>query len=180
MVLKFSLIILYSLPAFYGVWFLTQGDFADPLAFSASLTGQMMLVLLALLLTMPLFTRFGVLKYRRLTGLTLFGYSLLHLVTYWWFELGFDPYELSYAMNTKPYIILGSVVFLVISFMTLTSTKKAFKRFRLYHRVIWLMLPLILLHYGWSLKVLGGVFIGWLVLFSGLSMMRVSKELKTP
>jgi sulfoxide reductase heme-binding subunit YedZ len=123
-------------------------------------TGRAAITLLVLSLACtPLNTLFGwreALKRRRALGLYAFMYASLHMLVF----VGLD-YALSWslirnAILEKRYILVGVLSFLMLLPLVITSFKYWKKRLgrnwtRL-HRLIYLIGPLVVLHYAWAKK----------------------------
>ncbi|MEE1672592.1 protein-methionine-sulfoxide reductase heme-binding subunit MsrQ [Agarivorans aestuarii] len=120
-------------------------------------------ILLVTLCLAPLSRKFklpGLLAFRRLIGLYVFVYALLHLAAYLVIDLGLD-WQLFWQENLqRPYIWLGMVAFLVLLAMSITSVKvlqqKLGRRWLQLHGFIYPITLLVLVHFWWSLKS------GWL------------------
>jgi sulfoxide reductase heme-binding subunit YedZ len=63
------------------------------------------------------------------------------------------PFALEETLD-KPFIYLGMIPFLLLLFMTITSTKKLFKKYNKYHKVLYIMLGLTTIHFVMAQKSL--------------------------
>jgi sulfoxide reductase heme-binding subunit YedZ len=127
----------------------------DPLKFLSDLVGNSALWLLALtLLVTPLRSYVGVnlLKYRRLLGLFAFFYALLHALLFVGVDQQFDLFGVQHEVITKPFIAFGMGAFLILLLMALTSSKKLYAKFRSWHKLVYIAVVLIAVHYLMSHK----------------------------
>lgn len=127
----------------------------DPLKFLSDLAGNGALWLLALtLLVTPLRSYIGInlLKYRRLLGLFAFFYALIHALMFIGIDQQFDLFGVQHEVITKPFIAFGMGAFIILLLMALTSSKKLFAKFRSWHKLIYIAVVLIAIHYLMSHK----------------------------
>ncbi len=123
-------------------------------------TGKTALVLLVLSLACtPLNRLLGwrwTVPLRRPLGLWGFFYVTLHLLTFVVVDYGLDAGLIWQAVVEKRYVLAGAGAFLLLLPLALTSTRGWMRRLgrnwtRL-HRLIYLALPLAVLHYLWLVK----------------------------
>lgn len=93
-------------------------------------------------------------RYRRILGLATFGYVLLHLLAYGWFDMGLELVEISLDIGKRPFILVGFLAFLLLTPMALTSTNAAIrwlgaKRWQRLHRSVYAVAVLAMLHFFW-------------------------------
>lgn len=127
----------------------------DPLKFLSDLAGNSALWLLALtLLVTPLRAYIGInfLKYRRLLGLFAFFYALIHAFLFIGVDQQFDVLGVQHEVITKPFIAFGMGAFLILLLMALTSSKKLYAKFRSWHKLVYIAVVLIAIHYLMSHK----------------------------
>ena len=127
----------------------------DPLKFLSDLVGNSALWLLALtLLVTPLRSFIGInlLKYRRLLGLFAFFYALLHALLFVGVDQQFDVFGVQHEVMTKPFIAFGMGAFVILLLMALTSSKKLYAKFRSWHKLVYIAVVLIVIHYLMSHK----------------------------
>lgn len=95
----------------------------------------------------------GWMAVRRQLGLWCFFYVVLHLCAYLLFILGLRFDRLLDDVVERPYIIVGLLGFLGLLLMAATSNRYSIRRlggrWRLLHRLIYLVLALALLHMLW-------------------------------
>lgn len=123
-------------------------------------TGRTAIIWLVLSLTCtPLNIVFGLkpfIQLRRPLGLYAAFYGFLHFLTFSVIDYGLNFKLISQAIIEKPYILLGSLGFLILMALTFTSTKKSMKqlgkKWNILHRFVYLAVILLLIHYLLSLK----------------------------
>lgn len=97
-----------------------------------------------------------ILRLRRLIGLYAFTYALCHLMTYIIFELQLDWRLVISEIIKRPYITVGFVAFLILSALTITSTKAMQRKLKNHwqklHNWVYVALLLVALHFIWSVK----------------------------
>lgn len=129
----------------------------DPLKFLSDLTGNSALWLLAITLSVtPLrvYLSINLLKYRRLLGLFAFFYAVLHAFLFIGVDQQFQIRGVMHEVSTKPFIAFGMGAFLILLLMALTSTKKLFASFRSWHKLVYIAVVLIAIHYLMSHKTI--------------------------
>lgn len=127
----------------------------DPLKFLSDLVGNSALWLLAItLLLTPLRSYIGInfLKYRRLLGLFAFFYALVHALIFIGIDQQFDFIGVNHEVVSKPFIAFGMGAFLILLLMALTSSKKVYAKFRSWHKLVYIAVVLIAIHYLMSHK----------------------------
>lgn len=127
----------------------------DPLKFLSDLSGNSALWLLSLtLLVTPLRSYLGInfLKYRRLLGLFSFFYALIHALLFIAVDQQFDLFGVQHEVSTKPFIAFGMAAFILLLLMALTSSKKMYAKFRSWHKLVYIAVVLIAIHYLMSHK----------------------------
>jgi len=122
-----------------------------------------MLTLIFLSLTVaitPLRKIFGVnslVKLRRMLGLFAFFYGSLHLLTYIWFDRGFNLISVVPDVVRRPFILAGMVAFLLMAPLAITSTNKMVKRlggkrWAQLHRLVYLSVIAAVVHFWMLVK----------------------------
>jgi sulfoxide reductase heme-binding subunit YedZ len=93
---------------------------------------------------------------RRQLGLWCFAYVVLHLSSYTAFILGFDWSQLGVELRKRPYIIVGTLGFLCLLAMAVTSNRYSQRRlgsrWKKLHRLAYVVLGLGLLHMLWIVR----------------------------
>lgn len=150
----------------------------DPLKFLSDLAGNSALWLLALtLLVTPLRSYIGInlLKYRRLLGLFAFFYALIHALLFIGVDQQFDVFGVQHEVVTKPFIAFGMGAFIILLLMALTSSKKLFAKFRSWHKLVYIAVVLIAIHYLMSHKTVTLIHVtvvGTLILLLALRLVK--------
>jgi len=91
---------------------------------------------------------------RRTFGLTAFCYALLHFSAYAAWDQGFELGPIIADVIKRPFIAVGMASLLGLSVLAATSPKRVVRwlgglRWRRIHRLIYLIGPLVLLHFTW-------------------------------
>lgn len=66
-------------------------------------------------------------RFRRMLGLFVFFYGLLHLLSYSWFDMGFDLADILRDIAKRPFILVGSLALLLLALLAGTSFNRAIK-----------------------------------------------------
>ncbi len=127
-------------------------------------TGRQAITLLVLSLACsPLNALFGwreLLKRRRALGLYAFMYATIHVIIFVDLDYGLAWSQIAKTVLQKPYIIVGLTSFLLLIPLALTSfdiwKKRLGKNWKRLHQLVYLIAPLVVLHYAWSKK--GDIF----------------------
>ncbi len=93
-------------------------------------------------------------RYRRMLGLFTFCYACLHLLAYGWLDMGLDMAEIGRDILKRPFILVGFSSWLLLLPLALTSSNAAVRTlggraWRNLHRLVYLIAPLVLLHFFW-------------------------------
>ena len=93
-------------------------------------------------------------RFRRMLGLFVYFYVVLHLLSYSWFDMGFDVPEIVKDIIKRPFILVGFSAFLLLTPLAATSFNAAIKamgakRWQLLHKLVYLVAGLGLLHFFW-------------------------------
>lgn len=138
---------------------------ANPIQALEQRTGRHALTLLVLSLACtPLNTLFKwpeLLKRRRALGLYAFMYATIHVIIFVDIDYGLAWSLIFKTVFEKPYIVVGATGFLLLIPLAWTSfdiwKKRLGKGWKRLHQLIYLIAPLIALHYAWSKK--GDIFL---------------------
>lgn len=150
-----------SIPLVLLVWdFSIDNLTANPIQAITQRTGLTALILLVLSLAVtPINTVLGwkqVVPLRRPLGLWAFWYASLHFLTFTALDYGLDPELIVEAIAEKPYALVGFAAFLLMAPLAFTSTKgwmkRLGKRWKLLHRLIYVVAALVILHFVWLVK----------------------------
>jgi methionine sulfoxide reductase heme-binding subunit len=66
-------------------------------------------------------------RLRRMVGLFVYFYVVLHLLAYSWFDMGFDVTDIGKDIVKRPFILVGFAAFLLLTPMALTSFNRAIR-----------------------------------------------------
>lgn len=93
-------------------------------------------------------------RFRRMLGLFAYFYVVVHLLSYSWFDMGFDVAEIVKDIIKRPFILVGFSAFLLLTPLAATSLNAAIKkmgarRWQLLHKLVYLIAGLGLLHFYW-------------------------------
>ncbi len=93
-------------------------------------------------------------RFRRLLGLLVFFYASLHMLSYAWFDMGFDLADTLQDIVKRPFIWLGFSGFVILLALAATSFNRAMrwlggKRWQMLHRGVYLVAVLAVLHFWW-------------------------------
>ncbi|KJZ35508.1 protein-methionine-sulfoxide reductase heme-binding subunit MsrQ [Pseudomonas fluorescens] len=143
---------------FYQAWEDVLGP--DPGKVLVDRLGLGTLVLLLITLSMTPAQKLtgwaGWVAVRRQLGLWCFAYVVLHLSGYTAFILGFDWSQLGIELRKRPYIIVGTLGFLCLLALAVTSNRYSQRRlgssWKKLHRLAYVVLGLGLLHMLWIVR----------------------------
>jgi sulfoxide reductase heme-binding subunit YedZ len=87
-------------------------------------------------------------------GLLVFFYASLHMLSYAWFDMGFDLADMLQDIVKRPFIWLGFSGFVILLALAATSFNRAMrwlggKRWQMLHRGVYLVAVLAVLHFWW-------------------------------
>ncbi|WP_016835996.1 sulfite oxidase heme-binding subunit YedZ [Herbaspirillum lusitanum] len=131
---------------------------ANPIEFITRNTGDWTLYFLCITLAVtPLRRLTGwnwLIRLRRMLGLFSFFYVVLHFMTFFWFDHFFDVEEMWRDVIKRPFITVGFIAFVLLIPLAATSTnamvrRLGAKRWLWLHRLMYLILPLGILHFWW-------------------------------
>ena len=93
-------------------------------------------------------------RFRRMLGLFMYFYVLLHFLSYSWFDMGFDLAEIVADIIKRPFILVGALSLLLLTPLAATSFNAAIKslgakRWQLLHKLIYAVAGLAVLHFFW-------------------------------
>src|SRR5215208_4758485 len=133
---------------------------ANPIQALEQRTGRHAITLLVLALACtPLNNLFGwreLLKRRRALGLYAFMYATIHVIIFVDLDYGLAWSLILQTIVQKPYIVVGVLSFLMLTPLAFTSfdiwKKRLGKNWKRLHQTIYLIAPLVALHYAWGKK----------------------------
>jgi methionine sulfoxide reductase heme-binding subunit len=79
---------------------------------------------------------------------------VLHLLSYSWFDMGFDISDIINDIIKRPFILVGSAAILLLTPLALTSFNRAIKalgakRWQMLHKLVYVIAGLGILHFFW-------------------------------
>lgn len=140
----------------YGA--VTDGLGANPAEYLIRSTGDWTLRFLCIVLAVtPLRVSFkltGLARYRRMLGLFVYFYVAVHLLSYSWFDMGFELGDIARDIAKRPFILVGFAAFVMLTPLAATSFNRAIKalgakRWQRLHKLVYLIAGLGLLHFFW-------------------------------
>ena len=154
--------LLFSLCLLPLIWLIyqvaTNGAGANPQEYLIRATGDWTLRFICIvLLVTPLKVMThtpGLLRFRRMIGLFVYFYVVVHLLSYSWFDMGFDVGDIAKDIAKRPFILVGFLAFVLLTPLAATSFNAAIKalgakRWQLLHKLVYLISGLGLLHFFW-------------------------------
>jgi sulfoxide reductase heme-binding subunit YedZ len=151
--------VLATLPFAYLLWAALANQLgANPAEALVRATGDWTLRLLCVVLTVtPLRVLTGnaaLARFRRMLGLFVYFYALLHLLSYSGFDMAFDLADIARDIVKRPFILVGFVAFVVLTSLALTSFNRAIKvlggrNWQRLHRAVYAVAGLAILHFFW-------------------------------
>ncbi|CAN7597602.1 sulfoxide reductase heme-binding subunit YedZ [Variovorax sp. LjRoot290] len=140
----------------YGAF--TDGLGANPAEYLIRSTGDWTLRFICIVLAVtPLrvITKTNALaRFRRMLGLFAYFYVVVHLLSYSWFDMGFDVPEIAKDIAKRPFILVGFSAFVLLTPLAATSFNRAIKalgakRWQTLHKLVYVIAGLGLLHFFW-------------------------------
>ncbi len=175
--------LLALLPFIYLLLSVRAGGFsADPAKDIQHFTGLIALKLLMLTLLISPLSRLLklplLMRCRRLCGLWCFAWATLHLLSYYFLELGVGNLSLlGEEIARRPYLTLGMISWFFLCLMAITSLsslrKRLGKRWQMLHNSLYVLAILIPIHYLWSVKALSLQPCLWLACGLILCLLRI-------
>jgi len=178
--------VLMLLPVCYLVWAAAFEHLgANPAQALVRATGDWSLRSLCLVLAVsPLRVMTGsawLAKLRRMLGLFVYFYVLLHLFSYSFFDMGWDFSSIAKDIGKRPFILVGFSAFVLLTALASTSFNRVIKmlgakNWQRLHRSVYVVAGLVILHFFWmragkndfaDVALYGGVLLslmGWRLL----------------
>ena len=144
--------------------YFTHNLSADPVQYLERRTGHHAIALLILSLACtPLNTLFKwseLIKRRRALGLYAFMYATIHVLIYLDLDFGLAWSYILQNFTQDPRLIVGAIAFLLLIPLAWTSfniwKKRLGKNWKRLHKLVYLIVPLAVLHFAWNKK--GDIF----------------------
>jgi sulfoxide reductase heme-binding subunit YedZ len=156
---KVPVFALCLLPFAWLVWgAFTDNLGANPAEYLIRATGDWTLRLLCITLAVTplrvLTATPALARFRRMLGLFVYFYVVLHLLSYSWFDMSFDLAEIAKDIVKRPFILVGFTGFLLLTPLATTSFNRAIKamgarRWQTLHKLVYVIAGLGILHFFW-------------------------------
>ena len=156
---KPTLFLLCLLPIIWLIYRVaTNGAGANPQEYLIRATGDWTLRFICIVLTVtPLRTITNtpqLARFRRMLGLFVYFYVVIHLLSYSWFDMGFDVADIVKDIIKRPFILVGFLAFLLLTPLAATSFNAAIKamgakRWQTLHKLVYVIAGLGVLHFFW-------------------------------
>jgi sulfoxide reductase heme-binding subunit YedZ len=93
-------------------------------------------------------------RFRRMAGLFVYFYAVLHLLMYSWFDMGFDLADIAKDIVKRPFILVGFSAVVLLTPLALTSFNRAMRalggrRWQMLHRLVYAIAVLAVVHFFW-------------------------------
>ena len=93
-------------------------------------------------------------RFRRMLGLFVYFYAVLHLLCYGWLDMGFDIADIVRDIAKRPFILVGFSAVVLLTLLAVTSFNRAIKvmgarRWQWLHRLVYMVAGLAVLHFFW-------------------------------
>ena len=120
-------------------------------------------------------------RFRRMLGLFVYFYVVVHLLSYSWFDMEFNVGDIIKDIIKRPFILVGFSAFVLLTPLAATSFNRAIKamgakRWQMLHKLVYVIGCLGILHFFWMragknnfaevfvYAAILGVLLGWRVL----------------
>lgn len=173
------LFIILLIPLFISSYelFIIQ-NVKDPIKYIYTVTGSTALVILFFSICLSLIRKWiNLIKYRRMIGLFGFFYALLHFINFFILDA---EMEISFVIKEsldKPFIYLGMISFSILIFMAITSKKKLFIKYNKYHKLIYLALTLLTIHFILAQKSLSIPQLGYVIVIMLIAFLKLLEQI---
>ena len=128
----------------------------DSLRFLGDTALYLLLIGLAITPIQRLWPRLGLIDYRRMIGLSAFGYASLHLLLWLVVDRQLDLAAIWEDVVEREHITFGVIAFLLLVPLAITSTRgwmrRLGRRWKQLHRLVYPAAALVVLHYFLSVK----------------------------
>ena len=123
-------------------------DITDPIKYIYTITGVSATIILFISIIISMIkNKINLMKYRKEVGLLGFFYAFMHLINFIVFDASFDFEFIIKETLDKPFIYLGMIAFFILLFMAITSSKQLFRKYNNYHKLVYISLILITIHW---------------------------------
>lgn len=93
-------------------------------------------------------------RFRRMLGLFVYFYVVLHLLSYSWFDMGFELDDIGRDIAKRPFILVGFTAAMLLTLLAATSFNRAIRalgarHWQQLHRLVYAVAALGVLHFFW-------------------------------
>jgi sulfoxide reductase heme-binding subunit YedZ len=93
-------------------------------------------------------------RFRRMLGLFVYFYVVLHFTSYSWLDMGLDLADIAKDIAKRPFILVGFSAFVLLTPLAATSFNRAVKalgvrRWQALHKLVYVIAGLGILHFFW-------------------------------
>lgn len=93
-------------------------------------------------------------RFRRMLGLFVYFYAVVHMLSYSWFDMGFDVADIWKDIGKRPFILVGFTAFVLLTTLAATSFNRVVKalgakRWQTLHKLVYAVACLAILHFFW-------------------------------
>lgn len=153
------LFLLCLLPAFWLVYGAAADQLgANPAEALIRSTGDWTLRMLCLVLAVTplrvLLKLPALARLRRMLGLYVFFYAVVHMLCYAWLDMGFELDDIARDIAKRPFILVGFTALVLLTPLAATSWNRAIRalgavRWQALHRLVYAVAVLAVLHFFW-------------------------------
>ena len=93
-------------------------------------------------------------RFRRMLGLFVYFYVVVHLLSYSWFDMEFNLGDIINDIVKRPFILVGFSAFVLLTLLAATSFNRAIKalgakRWQVLHKLVYAVAGFGILHFFW-------------------------------
>ncbi|QDL56858.1 sulfite oxidase heme-binding subunit YedZ [Rhodoferax aquaticus] len=93
-------------------------------------------------------------RFRRMLGLFVYFYVVVHFLAYAWLDMGFELIDVGSDLAKRPFIFVGFACLMLLTPLAATSFSRAIKwlggdRWQMLHRLVYVVAVLALVHFFW-------------------------------
>jgi len=152
---QLALVLVLLMPLAFLIYMLFVNEVDDPIKYIYTVTGGTAITLLYITTSLSMIKKaVNFIKYRRTVGLFSFFYALLHMLNFIILDMELDVASAIKETLDKPFIYLGMIAFFILLFMAITSLRVLFSDFYKYHKIIYIALLLVTIHFVMAQKAL--------------------------
>lgn len=177
---KVLLFIALLIPLFFAVFelFILQ-NVKDPIKYIYTMTGATATIILFITITISMIKRWiNLIKYRRMVGLFGFFYAFLHFLNFFILDAELNLEFVVKETFDKPFIYLGMIAFLILTLMAITSIRVLYKKYNKFHKLIYLALILVTIHFIMAQKSLSIPQWGYIIIILLIGFFKVAQLLE--